>query len=439
MRRFITLCFCGAFLSVGCGKKNDSPALTVTDPATPHVSVLKQGSPAERLAAMQALAALGEQAQSAVPQLEHFANDADEKTRHEAAIALQAIAPDNSIGRSGITLLRLKLIGQAMLKQTAANQGVFPATCTLVASKDGKQPARPGLSWRVLLLPYLDQKELFDQFKLDEPWDSEHNRKLVEKMPTVYAPPKGSTSESKSGETHLQVFTYASPAGIAAGTSIFEHPASLARGKSRPCRIGDVADGTAATFLIVESAKPVIWTKPEDVVVSDAPLPALGHAVDELFHVCMADGAVLKLSRRATAGALRAAIGRADGRVFDLDAMIPDKTPTTAKETTPVLGRVVLKGVPLATGWVVLHTEDGREYGGPIGVAGSFLVKEVPIGQVRATIAQGDPYSEWLANPKAKLPFGVRPLVANVYMDKYRTPLRIDVKAGGKEITLNLN
>ena len=58
--------------------------------------------------------------------------------------------------------------------------GHFP---TDIRDKDGK----PLLSWRVHILPYIEQENLYRQFKLDEPWDSEHNKKLVKSMPKVFA------------------------------------------------------------------------------------------------------------------------------------------------------------------------------------------------------------------------------------------------------------
>src|SRR5262249_38557599 len=66
---------------------------------------------------------------------------------------------------------------------------------------DGK----PLLSWRMLLLPYLDQKELYKEFKLDEPWDSTHNRKLLAKAPAVFLPVRGAGDAKDS--TFFQVFT----------------------------------------------------------------------------------------------------------------------------------------------------------------------------------------------------------------------------------------
>jgi len=59
----------------------------------------------------------------------------------------------------------------------------FPAAYS--TNKDGK----PLLSWRVHILPYIEQQPLYNEFKLDEPWDSEHNKKLIAKMPQVFRSP----------------------------------------------------------------------------------------------------------------------------------------------------------------------------------------------------------------------------------------------------------
>ena len=69
--------------------------------------------------------------------------------------------------------------------------GQFPPAA--LYSKDGK----PLLSWRVLLLPYLDQRELYEQFKLDEPWDGPTNKKLVAKMPAIYSAIPGKAKETQ--------------------------------------------------------------------------------------------------------------------------------------------------------------------------------------------------------------------------------------------------
>ena len=67
------------------------------------------------------------------------------------------------------------------------------------SSKDGK----PLLSWRVLILPFLDQNSLYQEFHVDEPWDSPHNRALVAKMPAVYRCPFEGRDMAAQGKTRV--------------------------------------------------------------------------------------------------------------------------------------------------------------------------------------------------------------------------------------------
>ena len=134
----------------------------------------------------------------------------------------------------------LKRIGLAMLNYEAANRH-FPLPAS--RSPDGK----PLLSWRVHILPYLEQMSLYKQFHLDEPWDGPHNRALVEKMPSVY---RLSVSKSERGRTN-----YLLPVGNGAA---FE--------ADRPTTFKDIRDGTSDTIMVVtvDDAHAVIWTKPDD-------------------------------------------------------------------------------------------------------------------------------------------------------------------------------
>src|SRR5205085_10226222 len=99
---------------------------------------------------------------------------------------------------------------------------------------------RPLLSWRVAILPYIEQGQLYKQFKLDEPWDSEHNRKLIPLMPATYVVP---AAPPKPGETHYRVFV--------GGGAAFD--------LAKPTRISQFTDGSSNTFLIVETADTVVW------------------------------------------------------------------------------------------------------------------------------------------------------------------------------------
>src|SRR5262249_5772501 len=91
----------------------------------------------------------------------------------------------------------LKMIALAIINYSDTYKQKMP---TDITSKDGK----PLLSWRVAILPFIEEAKLSQQFKMDEPWDSENNKKLIGRMPRVYAPVR---VKAKEGETFYQVFT----------------------------------------------------------------------------------------------------------------------------------------------------------------------------------------------------------------------------------------
>jgi hypothetical protein len=156
-----------------------------------------------------------------------------------------------------------------------------------VFDKNGK----PLLSWRVLLLPYLEQANLFKEFHLDEPWDSEHNKKLLESIPAVY---RVDRDDLKPGETPYVAFT-------GKGT-VFEGTKGIT--------LRDIDDGTSNTLLFVESARPVPWTKPEDLVYdADKPLPKLG-ILPTGFNGGFCDGSVRWFKASLPEKVLRALITR---------------------------------------------------------------------------------------------------------------------------------
>jgi hypothetical protein len=203
--------------------------------------------------------------------------------------------------------------------------GHFPAD---IRDKDGK----PLLSWRVAILPYLEQQELYKQFRLTEPWDSEHNLKLLARMPEVYRvgfEPAGST------HTHYQVFAGPgtpfgprrvgpqaadSSSGGSGGPGppglTFGPPASGATGPvdggtvaadpTRPARIADILDGLSNTLGVVEAGPAVPWAKPADISYDPrGPFPRVAWPFANEMHVATMDG---------MAYALRRAIGERDFR-----------------------------------------------------------------------------------------------------------------------------
>jgi RNA polymerase sigma factor (sigma-70 family) len=159
-----------------------------------------------------------------------------------------------------------------------------------IYSKDGKKAL---LSWRVALLPYLEQGELYKEFKLDEPWDSEHNKKLIAKMPAYYAILAGKDEE---GKTYIQVFT---------------GPGTVFDGDKK-ITIEDIQEGNGApnVILAIEGKQPVIWTKPDDLVVPKEKdkMPEVGGQFKEIVTVLMCDGSVQRMPASVDAKDLRESV-----------------------------------------------------------------------------------------------------------------------------------
>ncbi len=136
---------------------------------------------------------------------------------------------------------------------------------------------KPLLSWRVHVLPFLDQKQLYDQFHLDEPWDSEHNKKLIPLMPEVFRNPSSNLAEP--GKTVYQV-----PVG----------PGTLFEGQKK-LTFGAITDGSSNTIMVLEvnDDHAVTWTAPEDWKFDPAnPSSGLGGAHKDGSHIGNADGSV---------------------------------------------------------------------------------------------------------------------------------------------------
>ena len=189
-------------------------------------------------------------------------------------------------------------IALSMHNYASVNNDRFPPAA--VVDKAGK----PLLSWRVLVLPYLEQDELYKQFKLDEPWDSEHNKKLIPKMPKVYAIPED--PKAKPNETRYRVFV-----GNGAGfDTVSGH------------KILDITDGTSNTIMVVTAADSVPWTKPDELAFDPEKDMAklLGPVGNHTFQAAFMDGSVRGFPKPLAAKTLNAFITRAGGEVISPDA-----------------------------------------------------------------------------------------------------------------------
>jgi Protein of unknown function (DUF1559) len=199
------------------------------------------------------------------------------------------IVPSGSVRRMmvGNDLHQLSI---ALMEYAADHNQTLPAHA--IFDPEG----RPLPSWRVTILPYIEQKQLFNEFHLDEPWDSPHNLQLLPRMPRAYAP-FSKRGNPKEHATFLQVF-------VGKGAAFEDHEGLR--------YTDDFPDGTGNTILVVEGATAVPWTKPADLAYyPDASLPPLGAMSAKYFIVGLADGSAkpvfTKGLREAT---LRAAITR---------------------------------------------------------------------------------------------------------------------------------
>jgi hypothetical protein len=177
-----------------------------------------------------------------------------------------------------------------------------------IYDKNGK----PLLSWRVALLPHLGHEELYKQFKLEEPWDSEHNKKLLAKMPDVYQ----STVWDKNNPSHTTFKVFVSKKGSAPSSAFVENEAV----KLEQILKGD---GNANTVLIVEGGEQVPWTKPEDIPFDpQKPLPDLDKHFPHGWHAVFGDNTVRKIKKGAPEKLLKQIITYNGGETEDWSSLI---------------------------------------------------------------------------------------------------------------------
>jgi hypothetical protein len=126
--------------------------------------------------------------------------------------------------------------------------GKFPPAYSV--DKDGK----PLHSWRVHLLPYLENVALYKQIKLDEPWDSEHNKQFHDMMPKFFACPANTKGDPKRDTVY----------------SVIVGDKTAFRTDMKTFDFGKITDGSSNTIAVVERVTPVNWMSPEDVKFEDA-------------------------------------------------------------------------------------------------------------------------------------------------------------------------
>jgi hypothetical protein len=212
------------------------------------------------------------------------------------AFLLPATQAAREAARRNQSMNNLKQLALA-LQNHHDTKKAFPAQA--ICNKDGK----PLLSWRVAILPFIEENDLYNQFHLDEPWDSEHNKPLLERMPEVFANPNLKLPKGKT--------SYLAMVGK---DCVFD-------GTDKGIPIQGITDGTSKTVAIVEADadKAVEWTKPDDLKYdANNPSAGLGHVHPGGWLAAFCDGHVQFISDTTDQNVLKALFTKAGGEAVDL-------------------------------------------------------------------------------------------------------------------------
>lgn len=166
---------------------------------------------------------------------------------------------------------------------------------------------RPLLSWRVFLLPYLDEPELYERFRFDEPWDSPHNRELIPLMPEVFK--SESPALNLDGKTRfLLPVADETPWHGRLGTPIRE-----------------ITDGTSNTIMVLQAGpdRAVTWTQPEDLPIDWENVRAGLDGSGGTFAATLCDGSAHRLPIDIPADLLTRLLQHQDGRPIDWSNVHP--------------------------------------------------------------------------------------------------------------------
>ncbi len=196
----------------------------------------------------------------------------------------------DAIKRSLIALNHLKAIALAMHNYNSTYNG-FPA-----AAICDKKTGKPLLSWRVAILQYIGEEALYKQFKMDEPWDSEHNLKLAKNMPKVYFNPKA--NKPGDNKTHYRLFY-----GKGAAFEL-----------NKTSSLATFTDGTSNTLMVVEAEEPVVWTNPNDFAYDPTKALPKMLSIDGKFSAAYGDGHVQTFKMPIDQEILKLLIQKNDGK-----------------------------------------------------------------------------------------------------------------------------
>jgi hypothetical protein len=186
---------------------------------------------------------------------------------------------------------------------------VFPPAYVADAS------GTPMHSWRVLLLPFMEQSGLYSRYNFSEPWNGPNNITLLSSMPNSFACPS----------------RFSSPTNLTSYVAI-TGPGTMFPG-ARSTKLDDFTDGKSNTLIIVEVADVnVPWTAPTDLDVrtmslqiNDPKRSGISSKLPGGANVGAADGKTRWARDSVTPGALRALLTIAGGEGTLMDQALGEK------------------------------------------------------------------------------------------------------------------
>ena len=231
------------------------------------------------------------------------------------AVRIQQVdSTDNSV------MVRTERLRQIVFAMYDFNQsyGQFPPD-NVSSFLDGNN--QPYLSWRVYLLPYLGYGDLFQEFHLDEPWNSPNNLPLLSQMPDIF---RSRDLPANSTSTGFQ--------------RIDSSDAYHIDGSGGP-KLSWNTDGLNTTILVLETSanNAVPWTAPNDAPYSPTnPLSVIGQTPSDFTLVSMADGTIHHMNPNISATDFRALVTWQGGESISADMQANDflDAPQTADQTS---------------------------------------------------------------------------------------------------------
>ncbi len=213
------------------------------------------------------------------------------------ALLLPALQAARSAARKAQSTNNLKQIGLA-LHTYQATYGTLPPA--YIADENGK----PMHSWRVLILPFIEQKALYDQYDFDEPWDGPNNRRLHDVMMPLFVDPN--SPDDSAMYTNYVVIT--------GERTMFPGAESVS--------LNGVTDPYGSTILVTTIGESdIIWCEPRDIefdsmsfAINDPEFESISSDGPGPVPVLFGDGRVTQVQEGTPEEEIKSMILRDDGK-----------------------------------------------------------------------------------------------------------------------------